>query len=70
MLKLVAIPTGQAQQPSFKVNNCGTGKGTLFFSWPWKLKMEILKLFSEKKKERQIYKSVMMFYILLLVKST
>jgi hypothetical protein len=31
MLKLVAIPTGQAQQPSFKVNNCGTGKGTLFF---------------------------------------
>jgi len=32
--------------------------------------MEILKLFSEKKKERQIYKSVMMFYILLLVKST
>jgi hypothetical protein len=32
MLKLVAIPTGQAQQPSFKVNDCGTGKGTLFFS--------------------------------------
>ena len=29
MLKLVAIPTGQAQQASIKVHNCGTGK--LFF---------------------------------------
>lgn len=54
MLKLVAVPTGQAQQPSFKVNNCGTGKGTLSFSWPWKLKMEILKLFSEKKKKERV----------------